>query len=61
MVGCITFNKGAGQHPTSQHPSPQTPATTAGVYIDSAMGQLPEDIRRKLLFENAAKLYKVAA
>jgi predicted TIM-barrel fold metal-dependent hydrolase len=48
-------------HPTSQHPSPQTPATTAEVYVNSSMGQLPEDIRRKLLFENAAKLYKVAA
>ncbi|MCA2355801.1 amidohydrolase family protein [Mycobacterium intracellulare] len=48
-------------HPTSQHPSPQTPATTADEYVNSAMGELPADVKRKLLFENAAKLYKVAA
>jgi uncharacterized protein len=48
-------------HPTSQHPGPQIPATTPEEYVNTSMGQLPEDVRRKLLFENAAKLYNVAA
>jgi uncharacterized protein len=47
-------------HPTCQHPGPKTPATGPEEYVNESMAALPEHILRKVLVENAAKLYHVA-
>jgi predicted TIM-barrel fold metal-dependent hydrolase len=47
-------------HPTCQHPGPNTPAMWPRDYANQALGSLPEDLQRKVLFENAASLYRVA-
>jgi predicted TIM-barrel fold metal-dependent hydrolase len=48
-------------HPTCQHPGPRTPAVEPEVYADAALGALPDDVLRKVLVDNAARLYGVAA
>jgi predicted TIM-barrel fold metal-dependent hydrolase len=47
-------------HPTCQHPGPQTPATGPEQYVNESMATLPKDILRKVLHDNAAKLYHIA-
>lgn len=46
-------------HPTCQHPGPQTPATGPEQYVTESMAALPKDVLRKVLVDNAAKLYNV--
>jgi uncharacterized protein len=46
-------------HPTCQHPGPRTPAMEPRRYADEVLGDLPEPTIRKVLFENAARLYSV--
>ncbi|MBF4999663.1 amidohydrolase [Nocardia sp. BSTN01] len=46
-------------HPTSMSPGPASPAIRPDTYIHEAMGFLPADVRRKILHDNAAELYKV--
>jgi predicted TIM-barrel fold metal-dependent hydrolase len=46
-------------HPTCQHPGPRTPATEPRQYADEVLGDLPEPTVRKVLYENAARLYSV--
>ena len=48
-------------HPTCQHPGPRTPAVEPAVYAEEALAALPDEVLRKVLFENAARLYGVAA
>lgn len=47
-------------HPTCQHPGPKTPATGPAQYVTESMASLPDHILRKVLSDNAAKLYKIA-
>jgi predicted TIM-barrel fold metal-dependent hydrolase len=46
-------------HPTCQHPGPQTPAMHPHAYIDEAFGSLSDATLRKLLSENAARVYNL--
>jgi predicted TIM-barrel fold metal-dependent hydrolase len=48
-------------HPTCQHPGPRTPAVEPRTYAEEALGALPDDVLRKVLVDNAAALYGVAA
>ena len=44
-------------HPTSMSPGPATAAVEPRQYIADTLGDLPEDVLRKILHDNAAKLY----
>jgi len=44
-------------HPTSMAPGPATAATEPRNYIADKLSDLPEDVLRKILHDNAAKLY----
>jgi predicted TIM-barrel fold metal-dependent hydrolase len=44
-------------HPTSMAPGPASVATTPREYIASTLSGLPEDTIRKVLHDNAARLY----
>ena len=46
-------------HPTSLSPGPASTAQPARDTVRQSMKGLPDDIIRKVLFENAAKLFKV--
>jgi predicted TIM-barrel fold metal-dependent hydrolase len=46
-------------HPTSLSPGPASTADPARVQVKNAMGHLPDDVVRKVLFDNAASLFKV--
>ena len=46
-------------HPTCQHPGPRSPAKFPRDYVSAALAPLPEPTLRKVLFENAAALYKI--
>jgi uncharacterized protein len=46
-------------HPTSLSPGPASTAQTARDTVRQSMKALPDDVIRKVLFENAAKLFKV--
>ena len=46
-------------HPTCQHPGPQSPGVEPREYIDQALGSLPEETLRKVLFDTAASLYGI--
>lgn len=46
-------------HPTSLTPGPASAAENPKVMIQNQLGDLPEEIARKVLHENAAKLYHV--
>jgi predicted TIM-barrel fold metal-dependent hydrolase len=47
-------------HPTSMAPGPATAAVEPRQYIADTLGDLPEDVLRKILHDNAAALYHVA-
>ena len=44
-------------HPTSMAPGPATAAVQPREYIAAELGDLPEDILRRILHDNAAELY----
>jgi predicted TIM-barrel fold metal-dependent hydrolase len=44
-------------HPTSLPPGPASPARRPGDVIEEQLGDLTDDIQRKVLHDNAAKLY----
>jgi predicted TIM-barrel fold metal-dependent hydrolase len=44
-------------HPTSLSPGPASFARHPSIVIEENLGSLPEDIQRKVLHDNAAKLY----
>ena len=44
-------------HPTSMSPGPATAAVAPDVYIDEVFGDLPDDTLRKILHDNAARVY----
>jgi predicted TIM-barrel fold metal-dependent hydrolase len=44
-------------HPTSMSPGPASVAVRPGDYIESTLGALPEEDLRKVLHDNAARLY----
>jgi predicted TIM-barrel fold metal-dependent hydrolase len=46
-------------HPTSQSPTPGTPALAPREYADRNLGDLPEDILRRVFHDTAARLYRV--
>lgn len=46
-------------HPTSMSPGPATPAQHPRAYAAEALATLPEEIVRKLLHDNAARIYHV--
>jgi predicted TIM-barrel fold metal-dependent hydrolase len=46
-------------HPTSMSPGPATPALHPRVYAAEALGALPEPLIRKVLHDNAARVYHV--
>ena len=46
-------------HPTSMSPGPATTAVAPPDYIDATLGHLPDDTLRKILHDNAARLYGV--
>ncbi len=44
-------------HPTSMSPGPKSTAEHPRVYADRVLGQLPEDLIRKVVHANAARVY----
>jgi predicted TIM-barrel fold metal-dependent hydrolase len=44
-------------HPTSMSPGPASSAIAPDAYIDEALGDLPEATLRKVLHDNAARIY----
>jgi predicted TIM-barrel fold metal-dependent hydrolase len=46
-------------HPTCQHPGPRTPATQPRLYAQDLLGDLPEATLRKVLCDNAARVYSL--
>lgn len=48
-------------HPTCQHPGPATPAVEPWQYAEETLTALPDDVIQKVLVDNAAALYQVAA
>jgi hypothetical protein len=46
-------------HPTSMSPGPATPAVPPRQYASDVLGKLPKDVARKLLHDNAARVYHV--
>jgi predicted TIM-barrel fold metal-dependent hydrolase len=46
-------------HPTSQSPGPATIAQHPRVYAEEVLGKLPEAHARKVLQDNAARVYGV--
>lgn len=46
-------------HPTCQHPGPRTPAQRPRDYVEEALAPLPDDVVEKILYKNAAKVYKL--
>jgi predicted TIM-barrel fold metal-dependent hydrolase len=47
-------------HPTSMSPGPATSALAPNVYVEQVLGKLPEADRRKILHDNAARIYGLA-
>jgi predicted TIM-barrel fold metal-dependent hydrolase len=48
-------------HPTSLSPGPGSAATDAKTTIADNLAQLPDEIRRKVLHDTAARIYKLDA
>jgi predicted TIM-barrel fold metal-dependent hydrolase len=48
-------------HPTCQHPGPATPAVEPWQYAEETLTVLPDEVIKKVLVDNAAALYGVAA
>jgi uncharacterized protein len=46
-------------HPTSMSPGPASIAVPPRQYIDEVLGELPEDVSRKVLHDNAARIYNL--
>ncbi|MCW1432374.1 amidohydrolase family protein [Novosphingobium sp. JCM 18896] len=46
-------------HPTSMSPGPASIAVPPRQYIDEVLGDLPEDVSRKVLHDNAARIYNL--
>ncbi len=46
-------------HPTSMSPGPASTAIQPKQYIEEAFSDFPEDVLRKILFENAARVYHI--
>lgn len=46
-------------HPTCQHPGPRTPAQRPRDYATETLSHLPEDLIDKVLYRNAANLYRI--
>ncbi len=46
-------------HPTSMSPGPASTALAPNEYVSQQFGHLPETVLRKLLHDNAARLYKL--
>ena len=46
-------------HPTSMSPGPATSAVRPDRYLDDTFGDLPEETLRKVLHDNAARLYRL--
>lgn len=46
-------------HPTCQFPGPATIAVTPREYLESSVGDLPEPTLRKILHDNAARIYHI--
>jgi predicted TIM-barrel fold metal-dependent hydrolase len=46
-------------HPTCQFPGPATAAVRPREYIESALAGLPDDTLRKVLHDNAARIYNI--
>jgi predicted TIM-barrel fold metal-dependent hydrolase len=44
-------------HPTSMSPGPASSAVAPNVYLESSFGDLPEETLRKILHDNAARIY----
>lgn len=44
-------------HPTCMHPGPRTAATRPREYATRILGGMPDDVVRKVLWENAANVY----
>ena len=44
-------------HPTSMSPGPKSTAEHPRAYADRVLGQLPEDMIRKVVHANAARVY----
>lgn len=44
-------------HPTSMSPGPASAAVSPRQYIDETFGPLPDDVVRKVLHDNAARIY----
>jgi predicted TIM-barrel fold metal-dependent hydrolase len=44
-------------HPTSMSPGPVTAAMRPDDYLQGTFGDLPENILRKILHDNAARIY----
>jgi uncharacterized protein len=47
-------------HPTSMSPGPASIAVPPRQYIDEVLGDLPEDVSRKVLHDNAARIYNLS-
>jgi predicted TIM-barrel fold metal-dependent hydrolase len=47
-------------HPTSMSPGPASPALAPNLYVEQTFGHLPETTLRKLLHDNAARIYGIA-
>ena len=47
-------------HPTSLSPGPCSPADKPDDHIEKAFASVPDDIARKVLYENAARVYKLS-
>jgi uncharacterized protein len=46
-------------HPTSMAPGPNREATSARTYIEDHLGQFSDEVRSKILHDNAARIYHV--
>ncbi|MDT3443243.1 amidohydrolase family protein, partial [Pseudofrankia sp. BMG5.37] len=46
-------------HPTSMSPGPASTAVAPNEFLDHSFGDLPEATLRKILHDNAARLYRV--
>jgi predicted TIM-barrel fold metal-dependent hydrolase len=44
-------------HPTSMSPGPATTAISPRDFIQQSLGDLPETTQRKILHDNAARIY----
>ena len=47
-------------HPTSMSPGPASPAEVPSVHIEKAFANVPPEVARKALHDNAAAVYHVA-